>query len=949
MRLVERDREQRLLRELLSGLRAGRSAVVEVRGVPGVGRSALLRRAEELATLAGVRVAAAEASWAETGVCHGVAAQLHAAIAPPASPLAEDLLRPGGAARGALSGRLCRAFLAAARAQPLLVVVDDVQWADPASVRFLQMLARRLAGAPLLLLTARSSALPAGPDDRVELCPLADPRAVTGHTLDLAPLSVVGTGEVLADAFGEPIDPEFVAAVARAVDGNPAVLRSMVDRFARHGRSPTPDQAARLRESVAEAVRERAVRTFAALPVELLDVLRVIAMCGPHCTPNLIATLARPRSFGVARALELLSGTGLLTEGERPVFRAERAAEAVLAGLDAQRREELFARAAELANRAAIPDGAQARLLLGARGIGGSWAVEVLRREAARHRVVGDQEASARLLRRALREPVRPRLRVEILTELSALVLPRSPEGSDRYLRQALLVPVDASAGPAWVRAADLLVARGDFASAVPLIARACAHPGVGDRDRAALRALYWLADHGQHGAAQELNRLAMTTLSDRPVEPAEAGAAAWRTALRGQDIARTRELARVALAPAALAGTSLTAQVAACYALVLADEVAEAHAGLDAVLVRAQRTDARAVAALALLVKALATLGEGRTEEASAVLERAEEALPARCWHPLMAPGLLALKTMVCLARGDLAGAERSAAAARPEEAEGSMARAYLMYARGRVRLARGDGAGALADLRECGRLLLAKQVANPALLPWRSMAARAHGLVADDAEAADLIAEERRLALVWGAPRTVSRALLAAGVAERDPAPAGRRTGTGAASGSVLGPGPELGCLAAVEPASWQYRQALVVMGTAAVSGQETIDGLLRSGAAPAAPAAPVASAGPAAGPRRTARGADRKPAAGPAAETAQGPAPHGLTGAEWRVAALAADGLANRTIAADLSVTLRTVELHLTKAYRKLGISGRPELAQALGRDERNDDGTPVRPAA
>jgi DNA-binding CsgD family transcriptional regulator len=56
-------------------------------------------------------------------------------------------------------------------------------------------------------------------------------------------------------------------------------------------------------------------------------------------------------------------------------------------------------------------------------------------------------------------------------------------------------------------------------------------------------------------------------------------------------------------------------------------------------------------------------------------------------------------------------------------------------------------------------------------------------------------------------------------------------------------------------------------------------------------------------------------------------------GLSAAETRVATLAADGRSNPEIADVLSVTRRTVELHLTHVYRKLGAGGRTELAARL----------------
>jgi DNA-binding CsgD family transcriptional regulator len=59
--------------------------------------------------------------------------------------------------------------------------------------------------------------------------------------------------------------------------------------------------------------------------------------------------------------------------------------------------------------------------------------------------------------------------------------------------------------------------------------------------------------------------------------------------------------------------------------------------------------------------------------------------------------------------------------------------------------------------------------------------------------------------------------------------------------------------------------------------------------------------------------------------------------LTPRELRLARMAADGLGNREIAEALFITRKTVETHLARAYRKLGIASREELAAALGERE------------
>ena len=57
--------------------------------------------------------------------------------------------------------------------------------------------------------------------------------------------------------------------------------------------------------------------------------------------------------------------------------------------------------------------------------------------------------------------------------------------------------------------------------------------------------------------------------------------------------------------------------------------------------------------------------------------------------------------------------------------------------------------------------------------------------------------------------------------------------------------------------------------------------------------------------------------------------------LTAAELPVAELAAQGLRNKEIASTLHLSVKTVETHLSRAYQKLGVSSRVELARRLGR--------------
>lgn len=122
----------------MADLLAGRSRVITVEGAPGTGRSALLRYAAARARAAGCATVYAVGSPTESALPFGIVTQLLAGRDMPAAPDPADLPLPA----------LCELFLAAARERPLLLAVDDAQWADADSRRWLEALLRRARGAP---------------------------------------------------------------------------------------------------------------------------------------------------------------------------------------------------------------------------------------------------------------------------------------------------------------------------------------------------------------------------------------------------------------------------------------------------------------------------------------------------------------------------------------------------------------------------------------------------------------------------------------------------------------------------------------------------------------------------------------------------------------------------------------------------------------------------------
>jgi DNA-binding CsgD family transcriptional regulator len=274
------------------------------------------------------------------------------------------------------------------------------------------------------------------------------------------------------------------------------------------------------------------------------------------------------------------------------------------------------------------------------------------------------------------------------------------------------------------------------------------------------------------------------------------------------------------------------------------------------------------------------------------------------------VAGGLLAF---VQLDRGDVAAAEAAVAAV---EAQGWTHRAdhaiFVPLARGRLQLASGDATAAAASFLTAGEAAEAVGMHTPGPAEWRSWAATALAHAGDRQRAREIAEEGHEIAAAWGATWPLAIALRALGIAIGGPAGVDhlrRSVEVARSSPSRLEEARNLAALGAALRRSGKLVEARRVLGEA-IHLAHNIGG---GGLTTAAQEELRAAGGR---PRRLATsGRDS------------------LTPAEYRVVQLVADGRSNRQVAESLFVTPKAVEYHLANAYRKLGISGRTELADAL----------------
>ncbi|MEU7469632.1 AAA family ATPase [Streptomyces sp. NPDC044984] len=913
--LLERDREQAVLSAVIGELRSGRPAVVTVTGEPGAGQGELLRWAARHATERGLRVLTARATPAERDLRYGVVGQLLAGQEEFAGHLPHLLLGQDGPGRFPGLTRL----LTVARDRPVLLVVEDIHQLDPDSLRWLEALIRRLPRTPLAVLTSSIRTADLG----LDWC-AGSPLTGSATTVELAlpGLTRAGTADAVRAVCGTLGDRSFVAAVADATGGNPTVVRDTLRRFARAGYPPDTDHVEHVRAIAAHVIGEHAAAALDGVrdPVAL-DVLRALAVCDDLLDFPLVLALAGPGALPETRLRAALLDSGLVTACDGrfrvrgPVARAR-----VIEEMPAAERADLYARAAELAHRAAADDQGIGDLLLPARPVGAPWAVDTLCRAAAAALRGGRRDRAAAYLSRALTEPLSEEARIRVLLRLARVELVIAPVAAGRRMGGIIREPGEVAAAFR-ARAGDLCLLGGDTDTTWRALAEflvdgrpdggrgAPSEPGPAEAATTRYEEITALFRAAQplRRASAEISFPPAPDLPRASRNPAVNGVLAWEAVVRGADREEARGQARAALAPDPSGRPPLTVpRLLACRTLLLTEDGEEAEAHLCALLAEAHRERCSVTVAQVLGLRAELHLRHGRPDSAARDLAAADLELPPDSRHPLSYPYWTTLGILTDLANGRPDRARAAAGRPVPSPAEESVSGAQLLFARGLLARADDDPHRARSLFRACGRWFLQHGWTNPALLPWRSQAAEAAHALGDAAQALRLAREELELAERWGAPGAIGAAQLCLATMNGEDRLQRLRSAV-----DSLGRA----------PSRIAYTRAIVTLASVKSGEPDRATAV----AAPVTGWAGTESAGlPGAAVRRP-----RVPAPPQALADIPAPAWRTLSPGERAAAALAARGFANREIAAALSVTTRTVELRLSGVYRKLRIRGRDDL--------------------
>src|SRR6516165_2293756 len=532
-RICGREAEIQALGEALDRVAAGGPAVGLVEGEAGIGKTRLLARALEDAVGRGMRVAAGRAEELERTRPFGVLAATLGCARSSADPrraaIAALLADPGAGELGPITvtsdpGLRFRVVDALtdlveelALAGPVVLGLDDLQWADPSSLLTVSVLARRLTGLPVGVIGCLRSSPRVAELDRL----VGALEAAGARHLVLRPLTGEAVTGLVAQAVAAEPGPRLLAEVAGAA-GNPLFVTELLGALAQEEAITTAGGRAEVTQKVLPpTLRLTILRRVSFLPEPTLQALRSASILGSGFSLTDLATITGRLAVDLSVVLaEAIRARVLEDDGARLRFQHELIRDAIYQDLIGSVRRGLHHEAGQRLAQAGAPSLQVAEHLARGATPGDAEAIAWLAR-AAREAAPRSPDVAADLLGRAIGlmapgDPGRDRLIAERVISLTwtgriadaeascRLLLGRDHDGSvegtvrvylghallaggrareglcelERAGQSPLLTSAEQAGAQAWASLARLLLADLDGAAAVATQARPTAVAG---------------------------------------------------------------------------------------------------------------------------------------------------------------------------------------------------------------------------------------------------------------------------------------------------------------------------------------------------------------------------------------------------------------------------------------------------------------------------------------
>lgn len=797
---------------------------------------------------------------------------------------------------------VCDTILDLARSQPIVIGVDDLHFADETSLKLLLQLQRRIRSTKLLILLNQPD-WQQSPFTRLSTYFSRQPRY---FSVQLTPMTEQAIAVLLEDSLDSGFDDELPQQIRTLSAGNPMLANALVDDYREGERGG---------HAVVGGAYARAVYAFLDRPdTKLLEVTAALAVLGGHSGSEQIAKLSGVHPQAVTTLLDALGHAGLLVDGD---FRHPRATSAVLDSLSPSARTRLHTSAAQLKHLHASPAVDVAKHLVAAGETPSAWSIPVLRQAADQAVGANDMEFAAQSL---------------------ALALSASDDTAEqRSIRQSIV----------W---STWRVNPSAAASYVPSL-REAAEAGTLDQDGcfALMRHALWHGDKATFVRAHKV-----LSGSPEPVDPqteAELNLAyewhfgpvtsrpdtdepdiqprsapwnhtagtlkqAWR---RGGNDATNASAERI-LQNCRLGDTSLEALATAITALALGGRSDSAERWCARFALEARQRSAVTWQAVFDALRSAIMLQRG---EVTAASERAKSSLALLGEHNWGVSISHPLATMLYadVAAGAFDDAARTLRIPVPEAAFETIGGLRYLRARGHFHLATNRPLAAVSDFQRCQQLMRKWDSIAATPVPWRSDLAEANLQLGNIEVARDLAKQQIKLSMDSDpyACGLALRVLAFASGPGEDARLLGRAAKAFQDSGNQLELNRTLKAIARFQALGQGKRPNAVRPGQ--IPEQKSLPARQSPAPAKALDHSRTADAGV---PESTTVARREQP------ETSDTSV---LSEAELRVAQLAVRGCTNREISSRLFVTVSTVEQHLTRAYRKLGIRGRQALADEL----------------